>query len=626
MSDCSKNAGRDSLWEATRLSWRGYQFWWKQQPQLLLSIVIRAMTEGGAPYVGIYLSAQLINEIAGGRDPSVLTRLVLTALITAAVLTFMMAALKRWENREKDAVWHVMEQSYVQKLLLMDFQSVEDPHIHDLRSQIWQNSNGGGWGLYNLIKGLDPAVKALTTIVGAVALTVSLFTLPVQETAGQLLLLNHPLFVILLVLIMLAIIFAAPALSNKANGYLAKTADYNKTGNRFFLFFGFMGYNRERALDIRMYRQDVFCRSVIEKTNMYGPKSSFATIIRGPVGCFQAASAAVSQVFIGIAYVFVCLKAWCGAFGVGSVTQYIAAITALAGGVSALLSSLGDLRNNAPFLRTTFAFLDTPNDMYQGSLTIEKRSDQKYEIEFRNVSFRYPSATNYALRDVSLKFSIGERLAIVGMNGSGKTTFIKLLCRLYDPTEGEILLNGIDIRKYDYHEYMSIFSVVFQDFKLLPFGLAENVAASTTVNLSKSEQTLREAGFGDRLDALREGLATNLYKDFDENGVDISGGEAQKIALARALYKDAAFIILDEPTAALDPIAEYEIYNRMQEIVGKKTAVFISHRLSSCRFCHDIAVFHEGRIIQRGSHEELIDDTTNKYHELWNAQAQYYTD
>ena len=171
---------------------------------------------------------------------------------------------------------------------------------------------------------------------------------------------------------------------------------------------------------------------------------------------------------------------------------------------------------------------------------------------------------------------------------------------------------------------MDIFSVVFQDFKLLSFGLGENVAASANYDSGKAEACLNESGFGERLEKMPRGLETCLYKDFDENGVDVSGGEAQKIALARALYKDAAFIILDEPTAVLDPIAEFEVYSRMNEIVGDKTAVFISHRLSSCRFCQDIAVFHEGGLIQRGSHEELLMDTEGKYHELWNAQAQYY--
>ena len=225
-----------------------------------------------------------------------------------------------------------------------------------------------------------------------------------------------------------------------------------------------------------------------------------------------------------------------------------------------------------------------------------------------------------------MKFDIGKRLAVVGMNGSGKTTFIKLLCRLYDPTEGVILLNGIDIRKYNYREYMDIFSVVFQDFKLFALKLGENVAASVSYEQDRVVDCLEKAGFSERLAKLENGIETYLYKDYQKDGVEVSGGEAQKIAIARALYKDAPFIVLDEPTAALDPIAEAEIYSKFDEIAGDKTAIYISHRLSSCKFCDEILVFHKGAVIQQGTHEELVADTQGKYHELWHAQAQYYTE
>ena len=276
---------------------------------------------------------------------------------------------------------------------------------------------------------------------------------------------------------------------------------------------------------------------------------------------------------------FVCLKALAGAFGIGAVTQYVSSITKVSSGVSSLISRAGEMRNNASFLVLVFEFLDIPNTMYQGSLTVEKRRDRDYEVEFKDVSFRYPGSETYALRHVNMKFKIGERLAVVGMNGSGKTTFIKLLCRLYDPTEGEILLNGINIRKYQYLDYMSIFSVVFQDFRLFALKLAENVAAATDYDRALVTDCLQKAGFGERLAEMKDGIETYLYKDYDKNGVNISGGEAQKIAIARALYKDAPFIVLDEPTAALDPIAEAEIYSKFNDIVGNRTAIYISHPL-----------------------------------------------
>jgi len=203
---------------------------------------------------------------------------------------------------------------------------------------------------------------------------------------------------------------------------------------------------------------------------------------------------------------------------------------------------------------------------------------------------------------------------------------IKLLCRLYDPTEGEILLDGVNIKEYDYAQYTALFSVVFQDFCLFPFELGANVAAGKTYETERVTACLEGAGFTERMQSMADGLDSMLYKTFDEDGTQISGGEAQKIALARALYRDAPFVILDEPTAALDPIAEYEVYTTFDETIGSKTAVFISHRLSSCRFCHDIAVFDDGHIVQRGEHDELLTKEDGLYRQLWDAQAQHYVD
>ena len=616
-----------SLAEALKLSIRGYKIWWEKYPAMFTSTAVCAAVSALTPYVGIYLSAQIINEIAGGRDASVLTRLVLVALISSAVLTMLNAVLTRWKNCKRAGQEYLRNKIYTDKLLSMDFCDVEDAKTQDMLSQIRQNERWSIWGLSSLLTNFDIFVKSIFTIAGASALTVSLFTLRIPEDAGWIVILNNPLFVVAIVIVLIATAIITPLLSTKSGSYWTRLNEGSKLANRLLVFFGFLGYNRAKALDVRMYRQDIICKKYNDNKNNdnFGPTSLIAKYGRGPMGLFASASVAISYVFTALIYMFVCIKAWGGAFGIGSVTQYIGAITALSGGVSSLISVLGKFNNNAPYVRVILDFLSIPNGMYQGSLTTEKRSDGKYEIEFRNVSFKYPSSNSYALRNVSLKFNVGQRLAIVGQNGSGKTTFIKLLCRLYDPTEGEILLNGFDIKKYDYGDYMSIFSVVFQDFKLLSFSLGQNIAACKEYDTDRVTDCLIKAGFGERLNSMPKGLETCLYKDFEEDGVEISGGEAQKIALARALYNNAPFLILDEPTAALDPIAEFEVYSKMNEIAGDKTAVFISHRLSSCRFCNDIAVFHEGELIQRGGHDVLVADEIGKYHELWNAQAQYYT-
>ena len=609
-----------------RLNNRALKLFYKRYPQMILSRLISVVWNSLTPYVSIYLSALVIDELAGSRNVERLQLLVIITLASAAVIALGTALLKKWTEAQSAGMWFKVENILSEKMLDMDYVSLDETHTAELLSTIRQNMNGGGWGLYRVVVAYEELCSSILTILGGISLTVSLFVSRVPVGAGALSALNNPLVVLAVITVMLAVTFIAPVLNNKSGSYYAKHADSHNLGNRLFSFFGWLGYYSELAPDVRIYRQDRICgRHNHNKDDTFCSNGLFARLAWGPMGLFAAAGSAVSVIFTGVVYAFVCLKALAGAFGLGSVTQYVASITKVSGGMSSFVSTLGDMRNNAPFLELTFEFLDIPNNMYQGSLTVEKRNDRKYEVEFRNVSFKYPGSENYALRNVNMKFEIGKRLAVVGMNGSGKTTFIKLLCRLYDPTEGEILLNGIDIRKYNYAEYMNIFSVVFQDFKLFSLTLGENVASGSRIDREKVIDCLNKAGFSGRLAEMPNGIDTYLYTDYEKDGVNVSGGEAQKIAIARALYKDSPFIILDEPTAALDPIAEAEIYGKFDEIAGDKTAIYISHRLSSCKFCDEIAVFHEGAVIQQGTHASLVADESGKYYELWHAQAQYYT-
>ena len=620
-----QNAEKITLRETFRIHLRAYRDVRAYCPGLFAATALYTAGKALSPYVTIWLSARILDELAAQRRPEVLWKWVAAALITGVLLTLAVGVLEHWVNALYERFTYRRYHMLSSKMLTMDFADVDNTHTHDLRSQIYQSESWAGWGINQLYAQFQEMTRGLFGILGAIALTVSLFSQRVPETAGRLTILNHPLFFAALAALLGGITFLSPILRNKAKAYWAGCAEDARLGNRIFGAFGFLSSEQSRAMDFRMYRQQEICRSYLDRDEVFGVRGKMAKLAQGPMGFWAAASCAVSVVLTGFVYAFVCLKAWAGAFGVGSVTQYVGAVTSLSGSISTLVEAVGTLKANVPFMRTLYEFLDIPNSMYQGSLTTEKRSDRNYQIEFRDVSFRYPGAETWALRHVNMKFRVGSRLAIVGENGSGKTTFIKLLCRLYDPQEGEILLNGIDIRKYNYRDYMGVFSVVFQDFQLLSQSLGSNVAGSVQYDPERVKQALTDAGFGERLSTLGKGLDTILYKDLSEDGVDISGGEAQKIAIARALYKNAPFIILDEPTAALDPLAEAEIYSKFNEISGDKTAIYISHRLSSCIFCDEIAVFHQGQVIQQGTHEALLADTNGKYHALWTAQAQYYT-
>ena len=614
-----------TLKETFQIHWRAYKDVSHLCPGVFAVTAIHSIAKAISPYVTVFFSARIINELAGQRRMDELVSLVVTALISIGAMTLVTGLLLRWREVISDQYTYRKYHLFADKMLSMDFADVDNPKTHDLRSQIDQSENWSGWGIMQLYNRWADFVEGCAGIVGAVALTASLFTLQVPA-GSSLVWLNHPGFIAVLIGLIAGATVLGPVCNNKSLGYWASVSEEARFGNRVFGAFGFISGEAHRAVDFRIYKQEDIAQHYMRQTDVFSHKGKMGQLARGAMGAWTAAGKSISSILTGIVYVFVCLKAWAGAFGIGSVTQYVGAVTALSGSVSTLINCIGMLKENVPFMRTTYEFLDIPNSMYQGSLTTEKRSDRQYEVEFKDVSFKYPGSDMWALRHVNMKFKVGKRLAIVGENGSGKTTFIKLLCRLYDPQEGQILLNGIDIRKYRYDDYMNIFSVVFQDFQLICQPLGNNVAGSMEYDREKARKALIDAGFGERLESMPLGLDTMVYENLTEDGVDFSGGEAQKIAIARALYKDAPFIILDEPTAALDPIAEAEIYSKFSDIAGDKTAIYISHRLSSCKFCDEIAVFHEGAVIQRGTHDELVADISGKYHELWNAQAQYYTE
>ena len=607
---------------------RGARELHKVSPKLFPVITLAAIVSALIPYATVFFSAQILKELTLLRRAEVLWKWVAAGVFSTGALAICKALLRQRFETLYDDVYGRKEILFCRKMFSLDFADMDKQQIHDLRAQIQQAENWAGYGLARVPDYFEQSIRCVIGIISGIALTVSLFTSPVPDSGGALTILNHPVFVPLFAAVIIVISLLAGKIYTKVAQLWSDAAETATFGNRLFSFFCGLGSKKERSADIRMQNQQNLISAYWGKqeNDPFATNGVLGKLARGKLGMLSGLCACITTLTTGFVYIFTCLKALSGAFDIGSITQYVGAATALAANVYGLLEVMGGMKTNTPYLEKTFEFLDIPNAMYQGSLTTEKRADRQYEVEFKNVSFKYPGSENWALKNVSMKFKVGKRLAIVGENGSGKTTFIKLLCRLYDPQEGQILLNGIDIRKYNYRDYMDVFSIVFQDFQLISQPLGANVAGSSTYDEERVRKALMDAGFGDRLETMPDGLNTQLYKDFTENGVEVSGGEAQKIAIARALYKDAPFIILDEPTAALDPIAEAEIYSKFNDISGDKTAIYISHRLSSCKFCDEIAVFHEGGVIQQGTHDGLLADTTGKYHELWHAQAQYYTE
>jgi len=311
---------------------------------------------------------------------------------------------------------------------------------------------------------------------------------------------------------------------------------------------------------------------------------------------------------------------------IGNFTLYTASAAAFSNAINEILQALSALRERSAHTDDYRSFMDIPSADDKAQ-TIPIPPADKYTFEFENVSFKYRGQEKYALKNVNLTLHAGEKLAVVGLNGAGKSTFIKLLLRLYDVTEGCILMNGTDIRKFDRKEYYELFAPAFQDVMVFAFPVAENVSMKEPFNTDKAEaeKMLRLAGLGDKLDKLEKGVDTELLKVLYDDGVDLSGGEKQKLALARALYKKSKIIVLDEPTAALDALAEFRLYQSFNELVGDRTAVYISHRLSSTRFCDRVAMFKDGEMVEIGTHDSLM-EADGAYADMFRVQAQYYVE
>ncbi len=606
-----------SISKRISVTMRGYSILKQYCPGLAQGKAVYELIHSIQPFLSVWFTARIINEISSQRR----VKTVIVYVLSVVLIHFICAVLKNIINQicnEKESqMWSWFGKVFSDKQMSLDFVDLENAAIQHQRQEAEENLYMFGNGLAQLFWGISALVRTFVNILASLLMTISLF---VSKSGNKLI--DHPVWILIVLICIILGGLSKSKATISENEVFMNFCKNTVWFNRVFMFFGKELYmNPEKAKDIRIYGQNIVAEKELDKLILHERKNQ-SDIFK--MSLYPAAA----QIIIGLAntvcYLFVAAKALFGAFGVGSIVQYVAVLSRLGEGLQELMYILSDNEVYCTHLQNLFAYLDLPNNMYQGSLTIEKRDDNEYYVEFRDVSFQYPDTDRYVLKHVNLKFKIGEKLAVVGMNGSGKTTFIKLMCRLYDPTEGEILLNGVNIQKYDYDEYMSIFSVVFQDFRLFSFSLGQNISASATYDSEKVTECLKKAGFDKRLESLPNDLETFLYKDFDTDGVEISGGEAQKLALARALYKDAPFIILDEPTAALDPLSEYEVYSKFNEIAGDKTAIYISHRLSSCRFCDKIAVFHAGEIIQTGTHDELLADNEGKYYQLWNAQAQYY--
>ena len=584
--------------------------------RVLFWLLGSAFAAATLPYLSLFFSARILNLLLAKSYRACLYTVVVF-LLTQYGLGLFEKICRQYLDGQKELCLARTEQKITAKALELEFEKFEKTETMDAIRRTNVSSMGSGNVGDQLIV-IHTLITSLLSVLYALFFLLRLFLLSDSSRNNFFTSSFSMLALLLLCGVQLAL---SSRINRRSTQKKIELNQGNDHSNSIANYLVNVMLEERRADDIRIGHLDHFLDVQFGKAMehflpMYLDFARFSAITDGK-------NALLSLLSNFAAYLVIGTRALYGVLPIGDVLLYAGSVTRAMSDLQTFLATGSEFDYINSYLSTYEDFIAQPSMAYDGTLPIEKRDDGQYEFAFHDVSFSYPGTNIPVLEHVTLSFAVGEKTALVGRNGAGKTTLIKLLCRLYEPTSGYITLNGIDIRKYSYKEYTQAFSVVFQDFHLFSLPLDENIAAGTEIDEAALQSSLAKVGLTDRVQQLPQGVRTRLYNN-NGSGVDLSGGEAQRTAIARALYKDAPFVILDEPTAALDPIAEAEIYEQFSQMTAGKTAVYISHRMSSCKFCDRIIVLDHGRIAEDGTHDTLLANH-GIYANLYETQAQYYT-
>ena len=574
---------------------------WSQDKVLFAQCGVYTILASISPFLGIFLPKFLIDELLGQRRIEIILMTLIGFFLLSSVVNYSIAWLRcayspRVTKIRTDYITMISD-----KIMKMDFKNTEDPEVLNKIKSVMNavmSNNTGVEGVYHTLLGL---FGRLTAFVGYISIV--LFLSPW----------------ILLFLIINVLISYALTMRVKKYEYSQKEKAADKDRRTFYVFDTM--YDFAYGKDIRIYDLK---NILIDKFKKFrGERIDISNDVQEKQLKVKIVDVILLVIRECVVYGYLIYNVLFTGMGIGDFTMYFSTINGFGDWMKGILDDLANIKAQNMYLDDMREFLEIKSENKEKTRDIP--IDSSYEIEFKNVSFKYPKTDKYIYKNLSLKIKKGQRLAIVGINGAGKTTFVKLLCRLYEPTSGEILINGVNIKDFSKEEYYKILSVVFQDIKTFAFTVAENVSLENLEDVDREKvlHCIEKAGVGDKINSLQKGIDTSLLKILDGEGVELSGGENQKLALARALYKNGKIVILDEPTSALDAVAEYNIYKGFDELIGDKTAIYISHRLASTKFCDVIAFFENGEIVEYGTHEELL-KKNGKYSDMFNIQAQYY--
>lgn len=576
---------------------------WNLKPIFLVLLVLNSIMVSCQTFANVILPKYLIDCLIEGEENYVFVYTVVIVVSNAAFY-FLDKLIKRAMTVNQEYITKGFHARLANKVMSVEYRHLENPYYLDLKERaIFAVENQSA--LENLVKYLTEFFRLLFIGVG---LAVIMFRLSI-------------LLVVFLLITIVVIVGIQASFSGEQVKFFNNLIPINRRYNYYF------DLSKENACqkDIRLYdlsgmisdRLTEFIGKTIGCFKNFTVKYQLITSITGALSVLQTA----------FAYGYVAIRCISDRFGerigIGSFTMYVNSAMKFSTTIMSLGEAYVMLGQMLGYLQPFMELLEIPDEeelsgdiMYDGSVK---------SIRFEHVSFTYPKTEKKILEDVSFTIREGEKISIVGLNGAGKTTLVKLLCRLYHPDRGKIYLNDIDIFEYNYESYLSAISAVFQDYKLFNFTVEENITCKEAgADTEGALEAVKHTGMYEKIHSLANGIKSLYGKEYDKEGIQLSGGQSQKIAIARALYKDADLVVMDEPTSALDPIAEAEIYEQFNKLVGKRTAIYISHRMSSSVFCDKVLILDSGRVSDFAPHEQLMEKEDSLYYEMFMAQAVNY--
>lgn len=577
---------------------------WKVSPAYVLLILLNGLIGGGKIILNMVLPMFLIDELTGGRDVKKLILFGACIVANNVIMTFITDSLQKYRDVKDEWVQNVMVEKLGERIMNLEYSYLENTYYLDLKERaIFAVQNQSA--IVAIITLIANTVQGVITLAG---LMVILFTLgPVLMTAIA-------IGVVLMILIVKAASGTMVALMNRIIPI-----------NRIFGYYAGVAADKPAQKDLRLYHMDKLVTEKIRQSNE--ATCDEFDVANRKMGLANGANGVITEFISAFTYGYVGIRTISDMFGsritLGSLTMYVSSAITFSSTIIQFGENLIGLWQNSQFLVPYQEFMALKEETIEdGGVPMD---DAVETLEFRNVSFTYPKAEKPVLKNVSFAVKKGEKISIVGLNGAGKSTLVKLICRMYKADSGEILVNGRDIYDYDYLSYMNVISAVFQDYKLFNFTIEENISCRESgADENRVNYLIDEVGMREKIDTLPEGIHSRFGKEYDEEGVELSGGQGQKIAIARALYKKASMVILDEPASALDPIAEAEIYEKFNSLVEDKTAIYISHRMSSSVFCDRILIIDGGTVSDFDTHENLMKKTDSLYYKLFTSQAENY--